>query len=98
MNILEHSTFDADTSGIIPIKESSHIRQFAVALGQNGMLKKHKTTVPATLLVLKGEINFIMDGEEIVLGEMDVYEIPVEKEHEVVGILQQNLFLITKEL
>lgn len=98
MNILTQATFEAKEVKIIPIKKDLHLQQFAVALGQNGILKKHKTAVPATLLVLKGEINFIMEGEEIVLSEMDVYEIPVEKEHEVVGVLQQNLFLITKTL
>lgn len=98
MNILENLEFSTDKANVHPIKKSDKIKYFAVALGQGAVLKKHTTPVPATLVVLKGEINFVFADREFVLREFDTFEIPVGEVHEVVGVLDQNLFLVTQEL
>ncbi len=98
MNILQYTDFLTDKPSVFQIKKTEKSQQFAVALGESALLKKHTTSVPATLLVLKGEIKFTLPNEELILKELDVFEIPVDVEHEVLGILEENLFLITKEL
>jgi len=49
-------------------------------------------------LVLKGEINFVIGGQITALKQFDVFEIPVNVEHEVVGLAGENLFTVTQEL
>lgn len=98
MNILENLEFSTDKANVHYVKKSDKIKHFAVALGQGAVLKKHTTPVPATLVVLKGEINFVFTDREFVLREFDTFEIPVDEVHEVVGVLDQNLFLVTQEL
>lgn len=98
MNILENIQFSNDKANVAQIKNSAKIKQFAVALGAGAILKKHMTKVPATLVVLKGEINFVMKDEELLLKTFDTFEIPVNVEHEVFGVLGENLFLVTQEL
>lgn len=98
MNILENIEFSTDKANVFSIKKNEKVKYFAVALGQNSVLKRHKSAVPATVVVLKGEINFVFSNREYVLKETDVFEIPVDEEHEVVGILSQNLFTVIQEL
>jgi hypothetical protein len=49
------------------------------------------------LVVLKGEIDFVIDNQHVILKAYDAYEVPVDVEHEVVGLSKENLFLLTKE-
>ncbi|MBF8457583.1 hypothetical protein IV494_10375 [Kaistella sp. G5-32] len=98
MNIVENITFSTEKANVFSIKKSDKIKYFAVALGKDAMLKKHTAPVPATLVVLKGEINFLIQGETINMKQFDVYEIPVNVEHEVVGVSEENLFSVAQEL
>lgn len=98
MSELNNIVFDTDKANVSIIKKNDRVKYFAVALGRGAVLKKHKTAVPATLLVLKGEINFVLSDREYVLKQFESFEIPVEEEHEVVGIMDQNLFSVLQEL
>ena len=72
------------------------VKQVAVALGKGAILKKHTTDVPAFLVVVKGEIRFLINGQEILLKALDTYNIPAEIEHELIGVDDENLFILTK--
>lgn len=98
MNILEKITFSTDKPSVVHLIKSDQIKYFAVALGNGAVLKKHSTPVPATLVVMKGEINFVFADREFVLREYDTFHIPVDEVHEVVGVLDQNLFLVTQRI
>ena len=98
MNIVENITFSTEKANVFSIKKSDKIKYFAVALGKGAILKKHTAPVPATLVVLKGEINFMIQGETINMKQFDVYEIPVNVEHEVSGVSDENLFSVNQEL
>ncbi len=98
MNILQYTDFLADKPSVFQLRKNENIHQFAVALGNNCLLKKHTTAVPTNLIMLKGEVKFSLPDEDIILKELDVFEIPVEVEHEVLGLTDENLFVITKEL
>ncbi|MBW8358874.1 MAG: hypothetical protein K0M63_03625 [Weeksellaceae bacterium] len=98
MNILKYTDFLLNKPSVFQIKKTETLQQFAVALGRGTILEKHTTEIPATLIVLKGEIKFVLPDEELTLKEFDIFEIPVDVEHSVHGILDKNLFLITKEI
>ena len=97
MYILENIDW-IDKPEILVIKKSEKIKQFAVALGKNAVLKKHKTSNPTTLIVLKGEIKFEINNEIHHFKTFETYEIPINIEHEVLGLQTENLFLLTQEL
>ena len=98
MNILDHISFTTEKANVFNLRKTDQIKYFAVALGKGAVLIKHTAPVPSTLLVLNGEINFVIDGQIINLKQFDVFEIPVNIEHEVVGISDENLFTVTQEL
>ncbi|MDO4880617.1 MAG: rhodanese-like domain-containing protein [Capnocytophaga sp.] len=95
-NLLEKLTFRTDKQTTSIIKKGENIKQIAVALGKNAILKKHTTDEPAFLVVLKGEIRFLINNEEILLKALDTYDIPVDVEHEVIGVEDENIFILTK--
>ncbi|MDN3605971.1 cupin domain-containing protein [Kaistella yonginensis] len=97
-NIVENIEFSTEKANVFSIKKSDNLKYFAVALGKGGILKKHTAPVPATLVVLKGEINFLIENQEIRMKQFDVYEIPVNVAHEVVGLAEENLFSVAQEL
>ena len=80
----------------LTIKKGENIKQIAVALGKNAILKKHTTDEPTFLVVLKGKIRFLINNEEISLNTFDTYDIPVDIEHEVIGVEDENIFILTK--
>ena len=98
MNLADELTFRNDRQTTYFVKDGKSIRQVAVALGEGAILKKHTTDVPATFIMVKGEVRFLINGEEIILKDLDTYQIPVEVEHEVIGVQKENIFIITKQL
>ena len=98
MNILENITFSTEKPNVCHIKKSDKIKYFCISLGKGAVLKKHSAPNPATLLVLQGEIKFLVDGQELHFKRFDSYEIPVNALHEVIGVHDENLFTVTHEL
>ncbi|MFC6269100.1 cupin domain-containing protein [Frigoriflavimonas asaccharolytica] len=97
-NIIENITFNNEKPSVFLLKKSDKIKYIAIALGRDAVLKKHTAPVPTTLLVLKGEINFMIGEEKTQLRQFDIFEIPVNVEHEVTGVSNENLFTLTQEL
>ncbi|WP_417428356.1 cupin domain-containing protein [Halpernia sp.] len=97
MNIIENKNW-TNKPEVTIIKKTEKVKQFAVALGKNGILSKHKAAFPTMLIVLKGEINFNIENQNHHFKTFDTYEIPVNVEHEVTGLMDENLFLLTQEL
>lgn len=95
-NVLEKLTFRNDKQITSIIKKGENIKQIAVTLGKNAILKKHTTDEPTFLVVLKGKIRFLINNEEISLNTFDTYDIPVDIEHEVIGVEDENIFILTK--
>jgi quercetin dioxygenase-like cupin family protein len=98
MNILENIQFATDKPTVAIIKKNEKIKYFAVALGKNAVLQKHKTNVPTTLLVQKGELDFRFEDRNYHLKTLDSFEIPVDEVHEVIGLQNENLFTLIQEL
>lgn len=98
MNIHENIQYESDKPNVVIIKKNDAVKYFAVGLGKNAVLQKHKTAFPATLIVLKGEINFKFEDRNYHLKTLDTFDIPVEEIHEVQGLQDENLFTVLQEL
>ena len=96
VNLSDKLTFKTDKQTTYFVKDGKNVRQVAIALGEGGVLKKHTTSIPATLIMVKGTVRFLINGEEIVLRDLDTYQIPVDVEHEVIGVEKENVFIVTK--
>ena len=96
VNLADKLTFKTDKPTTYFVKDGKNVRQVAIALGEGGVLKKHTTSIPATLIMVKGTVRFLINGEEIVLKDLDTYQIPVDVEHEVIGVEKENIFIVTK--
>ncbi|SFA99086.1 cupin domain-containing protein [Algoriphagus aquimarinus] len=97
MNILENLAFGNERPSVCPIQRTDKINYFAIGLLHNQILKKHTANVPSLLTVLKGELEFFINGETLHLKEFDTYDIPVMIEHEVKGVKEKNIFTIVQE-
>lgn len=98
MNIFKNLVFNEDKPSVFSIKKSEKVNLFTVGLSEKQVLAKHVTTVPATLIMMRGKVDFNILGETAILREGDTYEIPVNVEHEVIGRAIENIFLLVKEL
>ncbi|WP_460485565.1 rhodanese-like domain-containing protein [Capnocytophaga sp. HP1101] len=96
VNLLNKLTFKTDKPTTYFVKDGKNVRQIAIALGKGAVLKKHTTDVSATLIMIKGEVRFLINDEEIVLKDLDTYQIPVDIPHEVIGVGEENVFIVTK--
>lgn len=96
VNLADKLTFKTDKPTTYFVKDGKNVRQVAIALGEGGVLKKHTTSIPATLIMVKGTVRFLINGEEIMLKDLDTYQIPVDVEHEVIGVEKENVFIVTK--
>lgn len=97
MNITETISFDPDKPAILSIRKTGTVNLFAVGLLKSQVLKKHKAVIPSLLTVLKGAIAFRMKDETISLKQYDTYDIPVNVEHEVAGVDEENIFTVLQE-
>ena len=66
-NLMDRLSYRTDKQTVSVIKNGEGVKQVAVALGKGAILKKHTTDVPAFLVVVKGEIRFLINGQEILL-------------------------------
>ena len=97
MNIAKEITFSGEKPFVLAIRNTEIATVFAVGLIKDQVLPKHKTQLPTLLIVLRGSILFRINSEEIKLSALDTYQIPIDKEHDVTGMGEENIFLITKE-
>ncbi len=59
--------------------ETTHT--LAIGFKKDMLLKKHKSDIPARIVVIKGEVVYNSDNGSTTLGLYDEYEIPVKEFH-----------------
>lgn len=96
MNITKDLILDLTKPSVLSLVKREYSQVFAVGLLKDQVLAKHKTTLPAVLLVLEGAVTFKMKDEVLLLNKFDVFHIPVDVEHEVIGIEDRNSFVVIK--
>ena len=97
MNIEKSMPWTKDKPSVVVIDNTDKKKYLAIGLLKDQMLKRHKANIPTTLTVLKGAIEFVIQGEYLEFNQFDVYEIPVSVEHEVVGLHKENIFTLIQE-
>jgi quercetin dioxygenase-like cupin family protein len=95
-NIEESLKFNDEKPAILSIINSEKLNLKTVGLKKGQIMSKHKAGLKSLVIVLKGKIEFDINGEKFVLNELDTYEIPVNVEHEIRGI-EQSIFSLTQE-
>ncbi|HSI69901.1 MAG TPA: hypothetical protein VK941_06700 [Gillisia sp.] len=73
--------------------ENSHI--LAIGFNKDMLLKKHKSDIPARILVIKGEVVYNSDNVSATLGLYNEYEIPVGESHWVTAN-EDSMMLVMK--
>ena len=96
-NLQDSKNYNKEKPHFNILRDSEKLKQVAVSLGKDVVFKKHKTSTPASLVVLKGEVKFIINDQEIILKPYDYYDIPVDVEHELIGLQKENLFVVFKQ-
>ncbi len=96
MNIAKEIIFNSEKPCTLPISKTETTNIFAVGLVKEQILAKHKTQWPTLLIVLRGAILFRINSETIMLNVLDTHQIPIDTMHDVIGIDEENIFLITK--
>lgn len=96
MNILEQIQFNDDKPATLLLKNSDKQHIMAIGLKKGQQLKKHFSTTPALIVVLKGLITFEMEGTTTEIPELSMFDIPPTVPHEVTG-LEESIFLLIKE-
>jgi len=85
-------------SSVAPVVKVIHKtesnRIIALGLRKGIVLKEHKASVPARLIVLEGSLQYKQEGEIIELHQHDEHEIPVGILHSVEGLEDSIAILI----
>ena len=96
MNILENLSFSSEKAATLTVRNSDKQLIIAIGLMEGQILKKHISSTPAMIVVLKGAILFEMDGTTTMIREFQTFEIPATVPHEVTG-LEESAFLLIKD-
>jgi quercetin dioxygenase-like cupin family protein len=96
-NILSELQFSIAKPAVYKIRSSDSILLMAIGLLKEQVLKEHKANVPSFLTVLKGSISFQMEDDTHVFNSLDTFQIPLDKLHKVVGLDDENVFLVLQE-
>lgn len=94
--IVSKEAFRTENPSIYVVKNGKNVRQTAISLQKNTILNKQIISESATLIVVKGKIRIFVSNEEIVLSELEVYQIPIDIEYQIIGLDNQNVFVITQ--
>lgn len=98
MNITKELILQPDKPARLMLWHEGSVNQLVIGLTRGQVLAKHKTPYPALLVVLKGSIEFRLPQERTVLTALDTFSIPVNELHEVEGLDEENLLLVTKHV
>ena len=96
MKITEELQLTDEKPAMLQIKNTDKSQVIAIGLKENQVLKKHVTSSPALLVMLKGKIAFEMEEAVMPLSSFDTFDIPANVPHEVIA-LEESIFLLIKE-
>lgn len=94
--MLETLQLSDEKPAVLTVRNTESTNILCIGLKKAQVLKRHLSPIPAYLIVLKGTINFDIDGVATRFSEMDTFEIPVNVLHEVTAI-EESIFLVIKE-
>jgi len=66
----------------------------AIGLAKGIFLKEHKAPGHTKMIVLKGKLEYLSEGNSKIFSEYDEYQIPLKEVHSVLG-LENSVFLLS---
>ena len=96
MDILNSLEFSEQKPSSLVVSNSEKQMTIAIGLLKGQVLKKHLSSTPALIIVLKGSILFQMERKNTIIDQFHTFEIPASVPHEVSG-LQESIFLLIKD-
>lgn len=78
-----------------PLFKSEGRSVVMITIGKDEILPEHISTVQTFLVVLKGRIDFFMNGEHTEISADECIEFPADVKHSVKGI-ENSVFLLYK--
>ena len=97
MNIAEQIEFSSNKPAVASILKSGKLNIIAIGLIEGQELKKHQTGSSTLLTLVKGKLEFRIEGEMGSLSQYDTFQIPINTEHLVIGLDLENIFTLTQE-
>lgn len=77
------------------LRKGENFTVLAIGFQKNMLLKKHKSNVPARIVVMKGEVVYNSEKGANRIGLYEEFEIPVEELHWVEAV-KDSLMLVIK--
>ena len=96
MNILQTLQLTDEKPAVLTVRNTESTNILCIGLKKGQVLKRHLSPIPAYLIVIKGTIDFELDGIATRFSELDTFEIPVNILHEVTA-KEESIFLVIKE-
>lgn len=96
MNILENLHLQDEKPATLMVRSTDKLQIMAIGLKKGQLLKRHVSTTPTTLIMLKGVISYEMEGNTTELSAHDTFEIPPNVPHEVTGV-EECAWLLVKD-
>lgn len=98
MNIKEELQWNDEKPAVLPVRRTENRNIIAFGLKKDQVLKKHKTSLVTTLIVLQGRIQFVIEegGAIQELRALDVFEVPCDIYHKVIA-LEESIFVLNQE-
>lgn len=96
MNIKAELRFNDRKPAVLAIRRTGKGNITAIGLRKGQALKEHKTSHVTTLIVVQGEIHFIIGEKMHELREMDIFEAPCDIYHKVVAP-KESIFVLVQD-
>ena len=77
------------------LQEGKEGHVLAIGMQSEVILKEHKSDIPAKIVVIKGQIAYNAEDEQIILDLFEEFDIPVGEYHWVQA-LKDSIFLVIK--
>lgn len=96
MDLIQAIQYNDEKPATLQLSNSTHQQVIAIGLKKGQVLKKHVTTQPALLVVLKGSIEFKTEATTSKVAALHTHTIVAHEPHEVLG-LEESIFLLIRE-
>jgi len=93
-HIQKIADYGYDRLSIQKVMKSKDTETLLISLENGHLFPEHSTPKPTLLIVLEGRIAFHIQNEQIVLHAMEIFNIPQDVPHHVLGLSNAKFLII----